>query len=60
MSSRPSMKALVGLIPDALMLAGVGSVSYGAAQIYSPAGWIVAGAFAFGFGWLAARRDGSN
>jgi hypothetical protein len=50
-------KALFELAPDGLMLAGMGAISYGAAQVYSPAGWIVAGGFALGFGWLAARRN---
>lgn len=44
------------LVPDALMLAGVAAISYGAAQVYAPVGWIVAGGFAFAFGLLAARR----
>lgn len=42
------------------MLAGIGVIAYGAAQVYAPAGWIVAGGFAFGFGWLAARRGGGE
>lgn len=45
-----------GSVPDALMLAGMVAISYGAAQIYAPAGWIVGGGFAFAFGLLAARR----
>lgn len=44
------------LAPDALMVAGVAAISYGAAQVYVPAGWIVGGGFAFAFGLLAARR----
>lgn len=52
-------KTLRGLAPDALMLAGIAAISYGAAMIYAPFGWIVAGGFAFGFGLLAARREGS-
>lgn len=53
------VKTLIGLVPDALMLAGIGAISYGVAKIYPPAGWIVVGGFAFGFGLLAARRGGS-
>lgn len=49
-------KTIRGLAPDALMLAGVAAISYGAALVYAPAGWIVGGGFAFAFGLLAARR----
>lgn len=52
------LSAARALIPDALMLLGMGCISYGAAQVYVPAGWIVAGAFAFAFGLLLARRAG--
>ena len=48
------------LAPDALMLGGVAAVSYGAALVYAPAGWIVGGGFAFAFGLLAARRGESG
>lgn len=44
------------LAPDALMLAGIAAISYGAAQVYAPAGWIVGGGFALTLGVLAARR----
>jgi hypothetical protein len=53
-------KAVRDLVPDGLMLAGIGCMSYGAGQIYTPAGWIVAGGFAFAFGLLAARREGAG
>ncbi len=46
------------LLPDALMLSGIGCLAYGAWRIYAPAGWIVAGVFAFAFGLLLARRAG--
>jgi hypothetical protein len=46
-------------LPDALMLCGIASLAYGAAQIFRPAGWIVAGGFAFGFGLMLARRMGN-
>jgi hypothetical protein len=54
------MKMLRELLPDALMLSGACAISFGAGQMYLPAGWIVAGGFAFGVGWLAARREGSD
>lgn len=50
------MKTIRGLAPDALMLAGVAAISYGVAQVFPPAGWIVSGGFAFAFGLMAARR----
>jgi 8-oxo-dGTP pyrophosphatase MutT (NUDIX family) len=53
-------KAVRDLVPDTLMLAGIGCMSYGAGLIYIPAGWIVAGGFAFAFGLLAARREGAD
>jgi hypothetical protein len=48
------------LLPDALMLAGVAALAHGASRIYVPAGWIVAGGFAFAFGLLLARRAGET
>lgn len=33
-------------IPDLLMIAGAGGISYGAWVIYQPAGYMVAGGFA--------------
>jgi hypothetical protein len=47
--------ALKGLLPDAFMLTGICALIYGAASIYRPAGWIVAGGFALGLGFLLAR-----
>lgn len=52
------LSAARDLIPDALMLLGMAGISHGAAQVYRPAGWIVAGAFAFAFGFMMARRSG--
>ncbi|MGO4304201.1 hypothetical protein [Cupriavidus sp. RAF12] len=44
-----------GWLPDALMAAGAGSVSYGAGIVYQPAGYVSAGLFLLAAGWLAAR-----
>lgn len=41
--------------PDALMIAGAGAVSYGAAQIYAPLGYLVGGVFAILAGLIAAK-----
>lgn len=41
--------------PDALMVAGAGSVSYGVHLVNVPAGYIVAGAFLLVGGWLLAQ-----
>lgn len=49
------LAAAAGSFPDALMVSGAGGVSYGAARMYEPAGWIVAGLFLLAAGWLAAR-----
>lgn len=44
------------LLPDAALVAGAGLVSYGAAMIYEPAGYIIGGAFLLFAGWAAARN----
>lgn len=44
-----------GWLPDALMLAGAASVSWGASLVYLPAGWIVAGLFLIVAGVLAVK-----
>jgi hypothetical protein len=38
---------------DLLVFGGIGCAAYGAAQIYPPAAWIIAGAAIF---WLGVRR----
>lgn len=55
---KPTMKIAKSLLPDALMVVGMAGITYGVGAIYRPAGWIVAGAFAFSFGLLLARRGG--
>lgn len=47
-----------GLAPDTLMLVGASAVSYGAGQVYVPAGWIIGGVFLLAAGVLAARKAG--
>lgn len=47
-------------LPDALLLAGATSITAGAAQVYGPAGWIIAGLFAFAFGVLLAQRGATR
>ncbi|HVK56514.1 MAG TPA: hypothetical protein VM532_15985 [Burkholderiales bacterium] len=44
------------LLPDALITAGLASVSYGVWSIYEPAGYIVGGALMAVIGYLADRR----
>lgn len=44
-----------GQVPDALMAAGAGAVSFGAGQIYPPAGWIALGIFLLAAGWMGAK-----
>ncbi len=39
---------------DIFVFGGLGCIAYGAAQIYPPAGWIVAGAGLF---WLGIRKS---
>lgn len=52
----PFTARVVDVLTDAAALAGAGLVIEGAAQIYAPAGFIVAGGFLLGAAWLAARR----
>lgn len=47
--------AAAGFLPDALMLGGAGGVSYGAALVYLPAGYVVGGLFALAAGVMLAR-----
>jgi hypothetical protein len=42
-------------LPDALMIAGAGAVSFGAGRVYEPAGFIVAGVFLLVTGWYLSR-----
>lgn len=53
----PNFAALAAdWLPDTLMVTGTGAVSYGAALIYAPAGFIVGGLLLLAGGVLAARR----
>lgn len=47
--------AAAGFLPDALMLAGAGGISYGAWLVYVPAGYVVGGLFALAAGVVLAR-----
>lgn len=38
------LAAVASVVPDGLMMAGAGALSYGAWLIYQPAGWLVGGA----------------
>lgn len=44
-----------GWLPDALMVAGAGGISYGAWLVYQPAGYIVGGMFSAAAGWFLAK-----
>ena len=46
-------------LPDALMVAGAGGVSYGAWLVYAPTGFIIGGALTLAAGVLAARKGGA-
>ena len=49
------MKRFTGMLPDALMIAGAGAVAFGVGLVHVPAGFVVAGLFMLGAGWLLAR-----
>jgi hypothetical protein len=42
-------------VPEVLLLGGAGAVTYGAAQVYRPAGWLVGGLLAVVLGWRLGR-----
>lgn len=48
------------IIPDVLLVGGLGLMTYGVAKIYTPAGYIFLGGMLFLFGLLPtfARRKG--
>lgn len=48
--------ALAAQVPDALMAAGIGAISYGSWLVYVPAGIIVGGVLVLVMGVLAARK----
>lgn len=52
---KQGVSALSGWLPDALMVMGAGSVSYGAGLVYQPAQYVAAGVFLLAAGWLTAR-----
>lgn len=53
--NKSTLTAIAGYIPDALLTGGAAATSYGAGLVYLPAGYIVAGLFAIGAGYLLAR-----
>lgn len=48
---------LAAALPDALMVAGAGVVSYGAWLVYAPAGFIVGGVLLMAGGYITARAS---
>lgn len=51
-------KLFASLLPDALMTAGAGAISFGAWLIYKPAGFMVAGALLLAAGVLVSNVTG--
>jgi hypothetical protein len=52
--------AAVSNIPDTLLVAGAGSVAYGAWLVYAPAGFITAGVLLLVAGVLASRAKAAR
>lgn len=52
--------AVARLAPDALALAGAAAISYGAALVYEPAGYITGGMLALGLALLVARKQAAQ
>ena len=51
------MKKFAVHLPDALAVAGVGSISYGAGLLHVAAGFMVAGGLLLALAYLAARKE---
>jgi hypothetical protein len=51
-----AVATLPAAIPDALIVAGAGVLSYGAWLVYPPAGYLVAGGLMLVFGVLSALK----
>jgi uncharacterized membrane protein YccC len=52
------MQKLITAIPDALIVAGVAAIAYGAGLLHPAAGFITGGVLMAGFGALAAMKAG--
>lgn len=50
------MQKFIKALPDALIVAGVGAIAYGAGLLHPAAGFITGGVLVTGFGWLAGRK----
>jgi len=52
---KAKLQTLASWVPDALIVAGVCGLSYGARLAYEPAGYIVGGALVLAAGVLSAK-----
>ncbi len=52
---RTALAAAKSWLPDILMMSGASGISYGAALVYEPLGYVVGGVFALIAGWFLAR-----
>lgn len=50
------MQKLISALPDALIVSGVGAISYGAWLIHPAAGFIAGGILVLAFGVLSAMK----
>jgi hypothetical protein len=57
-NARQRLAATVaGAVQDGAALAGAGLITYGASQVYHPAGFIVGGIFMLAGAWRLARKS---
>lgn len=52
---RSALAAAKSWLPDVLMMSGASGISYGAALVYEPLGYVVGGVFALVAGVVLAR-----
>lgn len=52
---RSALAAAKSWLPDVLMMSGAVGISYGAALVYVPAGYVTGGLFALAAGWFLAK-----
>lgn len=55
---RKIIQALPAVLPDALIVAGVGAIAFGAWLLHPAAGFITGGALMLAFGVLSAMKAG--
>lgn len=53
--ARAAFRWAADQVPEVLLLGGAAAITYGAAQVYRAAGWLVGGVLALLLGWRLGR-----